>query len=79
MNPSMMKWINVNGVHKVDIIEKIGEVFTIHPLTLEDIVNTNQRPKFEEYDNYFVLLLYTPEKAGKLGVRCVSTFNQLFL
>jgi magnesium transporter len=50
-------WINVDGIHDVSIIEKLGKHFGIHPLTLEDIVNTNQRPKFEEYDNYVVAIM----------------------
>src|ERR1043166_2347981 len=50
-------WINVDGIHDVSIIEKVGKHFHIHPLTLEDVVNTNQRPKFEEYDNYVVAIM----------------------
>jgi magnesium transporter len=41
----------------VEFIDAIGKHFNIHPLTLEDIVNTNQRPKFEEYDNYVVSIM----------------------
>lgn len=55
--PGMVKWINVDGIHQVEIIEKIGKLFDIHPLTLEDIVNTDQRPKFEDYDNYVVSMM----------------------
>jgi magnesium transporter len=47
----------VDGIHDVALIEKIGKHFNIHPLTLEDIVNTNQRPKFEDYDNYVVAIM----------------------
>ncbi|GAB4131688.1 MAG: magnesium/cobalt transporter CorA [Bacteroidia bacterium] len=50
----MIKWINVDGVHNTDIVERIGKMFNIHPLTLEDLVNTNQRPKFEDYDHYVI-------------------------
>ena len=53
----MVKWINVDGIHKVEVIEKIGKLFKIHSLTLEDIVNTDQRPKFEDYDHYVVSIL----------------------
>lgn len=53
----MVKWINVDGIHKVDVIEAIGKRFNIHPLTLEDIVNTSQRAKFEDYDNYVVAIM----------------------
>jgi magnesium transporter len=53
----MVRWINVEGVHNVDLVEKIGRIYDIHPLTLEDIVNTNQRPKFEEYERYLVNIM----------------------
>ncbi len=57
VNPDMIKWINVDGIHKVDLIEAIGKRFDIHPLTLEDIVNTNQRSKFEDYNSYVVSIM----------------------
>jgi magnesium transporter len=50
-------WINVDGLHEVDVIEKLGKCFDIHPLVLEDIVNTEQRPKMEDLDNYIFLVL----------------------
>jgi magnesium transporter len=57
VDPTMVKWINVDGIHDVSLVEKIGKYFNIHPLTLEDVVNTNQRPKFEDYDNYVVAIM----------------------
>jgi magnesium transporter len=53
----MVKWINVDGVHDINIIQQIGTLFNIHPLTMEDIVNTNQRAKFEDFDNYLVTIM----------------------
>lgn len=50
-------WINVDGLHDIDLIEKIGGHFGIHPLTLEDIVNTGQRPKLEIFDGYVYVVL----------------------
>lgn len=50
-------WTNINGLNHVDSIEKIGNHYNIHPLTLEDIVNTSQRPKVEDYDNYMFVVL----------------------
>ncbi|MGB2696516.1 MAG: hypothetical protein WBD28_01495 [Candidatus Zixiibacteriota bacterium] len=41
-------WINIDGLHQVDIIEKIGKHFDVQPLVLEDIVNTGQRANMEE-------------------------------
>ena len=51
VKPDMVKWINVDGIHDTALIQKIGDKFNIHPLTLEDIANTDQRPKFEDYEN----------------------------
>ena len=50
-------WINIDGLREVDIIEKIGEEFEIHPLVLEDIVNTGQRPKMEDFEDYVFIVL----------------------
>lgn len=48
-------WLNVIGLHDIDIIQKVGEAFNIHNLALEDILNMNQRPTFDEYDDHFFL------------------------
>ncbi|MBI4947416.1 MAG: magnesium/cobalt transporter CorA [Bacteroidetes bacterium] len=53
----MVKWINVDGIHNTELIQKIGEKFNIHSLTLEDIANTDQRSKFEDYENYLVSIM----------------------
>ncbi len=50
-------WINVDGVHDVDLIEKLGEHFGLHALLLEDIVNTQQRPKLEDFGDFVFLVL----------------------
>src|SRR3569832_1544262 len=57
VDSKLVKWINVDGVHQAELIEAIGKKFDIHPLTLEDIVNTNQRAKFEDYENYVVSIM----------------------
>ncbi len=50
-------WINVDGLHDVGIIEKLGNRFGLHPLIQEDILNTAERPKMEDYGDYIFLLL----------------------
>jgi magnesium transporter len=50
-------WINVVGLHDVDIIGKLGSHYDIHSLVLEDIVNTGQRPKMEDFDRYIYIVL----------------------
>jgi magnesium transporter len=52
-----VSWINVDGVHEVDVIEKLGNCFGVHPLILEDIVNTDQRPKLEDFEQYLFVIL----------------------
>lgn len=50
-------WINIDGIHNIETIEKIGKRFNIHPLVLEDILHTTQRPKLEDYDNSIFIVL----------------------
>ncbi len=50
-------WINIDGVHHMEVIEKIGKHFNLHPLVLEDIVNTGQRPKMEDFEDYLFVVL----------------------
>lgn len=50
-------WINVDGVHSLELIEKIGKHFDVHQLFLEDIVNTGQRPKYEDAEKYIFVSL----------------------
>ena len=57
MDTPTVTWINIDGLHELDIIEKIGNNFQMHPLTLEDIVNTGQRPKYEDFDKYIFVVL----------------------
>ena len=52
-----VSWINIEGIHQTEIIEKLGAHFDIHPLILEDIVNTTQRPKLEDYGGYYFIIL----------------------
>jgi magnesium transporter len=50
-------WINIDGLHDIGLIEKLGSRFELHPLILEDILNTTQRPKFEDFENYIFVVL----------------------
>lgn len=50
-------WLNVDGSHLVEILEEIGSRLDIHPLVLEDILDTNQRPKMEDFDHYLFIEL----------------------
>ncbi len=62
-------WLNINGLHDTDLIRRIGEGFGLHALVMEDIVNTGQRPKMEEHDDYlfFVLkMMHYDESVGEI-------------
>ena len=50
-------WINIDGLHEIDTVEKVGQHFNLHPLVLEDILNTGQRPKTEEFDDAIFVVL----------------------
>jgi len=68
-------WINIDGLHEIEIIDKLGKYFDLHPLIIEDIVNTGQRPKMEDLENYifFVLkMLYYDEKKDDITTEQVS-------
>jgi magnesium transporter len=56
-NKPTTTWINVNGLHEVELIEELGKCFDLHPLLLEDILDTGQRPKIEDYEGYSFLVL----------------------
>jgi magnesium transporter len=66
LDPNRMTWINIDGLHDPEIIEKIGQRFDVAPLILEDIMNTDHRPKYEEQENLIYittkLLSYTTDK-----------------
>ncbi|MGZ4968861.1 MAG: magnesium/cobalt transporter CorA [Methylobacter sp.] len=50
-------WVIIDGLKDVSIIDAIGKHFDIHALVLEDILNTHQRPKFEEFDDYLYIVI----------------------
>lgn len=81
-------WINFDGIHNVEMVEQIGQMFELHPLVLEDIVHTAQRPKMEDYDSYLYIVLkmlqYNDQKHAVeseqvsmiLGPHCLITFQE---
>lgn len=73
---STVTWINIDGLHQVELIEEAGEYFKLHPLVLEDIVNTDQRPRIEDFEDYIfvvVKMLDYDERKGEI------TFEQFSL
>jgi magnesium transporter len=50
-------WLDIVGVHEVEIIGALGKHYNLHALLLEDIMNTDQRPKLDDYEDYLCLFL----------------------
>jgi magnesium transporter len=58
-NQPGLTWINIDGLHDVQLLEEIGNIFGVHPLIMEDILNTDQRPKTEDFAEYIYIVLKT--------------------
>ena len=68
-------WINIEGIHDLQVIEEVGKHFNIHPLVLEDILNTGHRPKVEDFGDYiFIILkmLHCDEKDNEIEAEQLS-------
>ncbi len=76
-------WINVDGLHDLSLMKEIGNTFDLHPLLMEDILNTGQRPKLEEFDNcLFVvmkMLRYDTEKQRVISEQLSLVLGETFL
>lgn len=59
------KWLNVQGLGDTAVMEQIGACFNLHPLVLEDILNTDQRSKLEDYGDYLYVVLKTFDYENK--------------
>ncbi|HEV8577807.1 MAG TPA: magnesium/cobalt transporter CorA [Thermoanaerobaculia bacterium] len=68
-------WINIEGLHDVGLIEKLGQHFGFHPLALEDVLNCGQRPKLEDYGGYhFLVMKSLYRKTEDLNIEQISFF-----
>lgn len=68
-------WLNIEGLNDIDLIKKIANRYELHPLTVEDILNVDQRPKVEEYDNYVFItlkILLWKEKENTFSIEQLS-------
>lgn len=61
MERESITWINIDGIHDLTIIDRIGKIFNLHPLVMEDIVNTNHRAKLDEFNDHLFLVLKMPQ------------------
>jgi len=67
-------WINVDGLSDAAIIDRIGELFGLHPLALEDVLTLDQRPKIEDYDNHTFALFQEITFNGDVETEQLSIF-----
>jgi len=75
-DPGQVNWINIDGLADVDLLRALGERFGLHPLALEDVLNTTQRPKLERYDDHLFIvteMIYF-DNDDELAVEQVSLF-----
>lgn len=76
MNNELVTWINIDGLGDLSVLRTLGERFNLHPLALEDVLDTNQRPKVEQYDDYLFIVahqLYL-DKSNEVGSEQVCMF-----
>lgn len=71
---SVVSWIDVEGLHEVELIQQLGDCQGFNPLMLEDIVNTDQRPKLEDFGDYLyiVIKMLNERENGEIAVEQVS-------
>ncbi|MBZ0156041.1 MAG: magnesium/cobalt transporter CorA [Alphaproteobacteria bacterium] len=68
-------WINIEGLHQEKILAELGGCFGLHPLILEDILNTDQRPKMEDFKEYLyavLKMLYYDDATGTITIEQIS-------
>lgn len=76
LNNELVTWINIDGLGDLSVLRILGERFNLHPLALEDVLDTSQRPKVEQYDDYLFIvaqMLYLG-KNNEIGAEQVSMF-----
>ena len=56
LSNDLVTWINIDGLSDLTVLRTLGERFNLHPLTLEDVLDTSQRPKVEQYDDYLFIV-----------------------
>ncbi|AFZ42262.1 magnesium and cobalt transport protein CorA [Halothece sp. PCC 7418] len=81
-------WLDIQGLGSEDILKQIGQIFKLHPLLLEDVVNVPQRPKVEDYNEQLIIIVHLvqpkPEEDGfyseqvsfVLGKKYLLTFQE---
>jgi magnesium transporter len=75
-------WINIDGLGDIDVLRALGSRFNLHPLALEDVLDTGQRPKVEQYDGYLFIvaqMLYLNDAKQMCGEQVSMFLGKHFL
>ena len=66
LDTESVSWVDVQGLGSENILQRLGQVFNLHPLVLEDVVNVPQRPKIEDYEDQLVIItrMVIPKQSG---------------
>jgi magnesium transporter len=75
-------WINIDGLGDIDVLRTLGSQFNLHPLALEDVLATGQRPKLEQYDGYLFIIaqmLYLNKQKKMCGEQVSMFLGKNFL
>ena len=77
--PALLKrwpvtWVNVDGLGDLDLVRRLGDIFKLHGLALEDAINVHQRPKVEEYDDHIFLVTRMARPGPDLSTEQMSMF-----
>lgn len=64
LDGNSVSWVDVRGLGNLDILQRVGQIFDLHPLVLEDVVNMAERPKTEEYEDQLLIIarMVVPKK-----------------
>jgi len=85
-NDNVITWINVSGLHDIELIREFGEQYNLHKLALEDLLNLAQRPKMEQYDDHLFVVFkmakgQSPEQAEQVAMfiadKLLITFQEM--
>ena len=74
---ALVSWVNLGGLGDPAMYQRMADHFHIHPLAIEDVFNTNQRPKVEDYPGHLFIvtqMVYVDDKSGEICAEQVSMF-----
>jgi len=75
----LVNWLDVDGIHEISLIEKLGKLYNLHPLLLEDVVNTEHKPKLEIYDTGHLFLTLKMLHVETESPICISSEHVSFV